>query len=175
MESVMKRNSEVANWCRLLTESIMFWGKTMTKKQEFYCGLTARLVLRSLNQRFECPLSTTRSWDAAQLFTEDHQGVILRIKGANARTRYFDVAPISAHSQEEESLFIGSTIQITDIFAYNEVTGKWESLKPKYFVSALAMLEQIYKGHFIDGKAKVRNLLLKLVQTAIDEAETKSM
>ena len=62
LESVMKRNQEIAHWSRLLRESVMFWGKTMAKKEEFYCGLTARLVLRSLNQRFECPLSTTKEF-----------------------------------------------------------------------------------------------------------------
>ena len=175
VKSVMERNQEIANWCRLLTECIMFWGDTMAKKQEFYCGLTARLVLRSLNQRFECPLSTTRSWDIAQRFTGDHQGIILKIKRGNARTRYFDVASISAHSEEEESLFVGSTIKITGIFAFNEVRRKWESLKPKFFVSALAMFEQIYNGHFIDGKNAVRNLLLKLIGLVNDDAGTKSM
>ena len=175
VNSVMERNCGIAHWCRLLTECIMFWGDTMAKKQEFYCGLTARLVLRSLNQRFECPLSTTRSWDVAQRFTEDHQGIILKIKRGNARTRYFDVASISAHSEEEESLFVGSTIKITGIFAFNEVRRKWEPLKPKFFVSALAMFEQIYNGHFIDGKNAVRNLLLKLIELVNDDAATKSM
>ena len=82
---------------------------------------------------------------------------------------------ISAHSQEEESLFIGSTIKIMGIFAFNHTRGKWESLKPKYFVSALAMFEQIYNGHFVDGKNAVRNLLLKLIRLVNDNTTAKCM
>ena len=174
MGDVIERNSEIANWCRLLREAIVFWGKTMKKKEELWCGISSRLVLRSLNQRFECPLSTTRSYDVAQRFTGDHQGVILQVKRSNSRTRCLDVSPISAHPQEEESLFLGSTISITAIMVYSAVRGEWESLKPKYFVSALTMLEQIYNGHFIDGKAKVRTLLLNLLQLVIEYADTSS-
>ena len=194
LESVMERNQEIAHWSRLLRESVMFWGKTMAKKEEFYCGLTARLVLRSLNQRFECPLSTTRSFGmifslnhihirlsfvheyssyvrclqstigVAQRFTDNYRGVILRIKRANTRTRCFDVSSLSVYSEEEERLFIGSTIKIIDIVTFNDVDGKWESMKPNYFVAALSMFQQIYNGHFVDGNSETRALLLKLLQ-----------
>ena len=175
VESVMERNQEIAIWSRLIRESIMFWGTAMTKKQEFYCGLTARLVLRSLNQRFECALSTTRSWNIAQQFTGDYQGLILKIKRANLRTRYLDVAPMSAHHAEEESLFVGSTIKITGIFTFNDIRRKWETLKPKYFVAALTIFEQFYNGHFIDAKAEPRALLLKLLGLAIANPDERSM
>ena len=146
----------------------------MPKKEELYCGLTGRLMLRSLNQRFECPLSTTRSYDAAQRFTADLQGIILKVKRANGRTRHFDVAGISTHPQEEECVFLGSTVKITGIFLYNDAGGEWESLKPKNFVPALAMFERIYNGHFAYGKPEVHHLLLKLLQLIKDGAATRS-
>ena len=173
VEDVMERNREIAHWSRLLRESIMFWGQSMKTKHIFYCGLTARLVLRSLSQRFECPLSTTSQFTVAQQFTDDSDGIILKIKRANGRTRYFDMVRISAFGNEFERLFIGSTIKIIGILAYNAVRGKWESLKPRYFVSALAMFEQIYNGHFVDGKPEARALLLKLLQSVYDDNATK--
>ena len=178
VESVMERNREIAHWSRLMRECIMFWGKTMGKKEIFYCGLTARLVLNSTKNRFECPLSTTRNRDVAERFTDEYQGVILKIKRANAHTRYFNTVPTSCHNHEEERVFIGSTIKIVGILTYNADSkewNKWESLKPKYFVSALAMLEQIYNGHFIDGGDETRTLLLELIQLTIGEEATKSM
>ena len=178
VESVMERNSEIAIWSRLMRECIMFWGKTMGKKETFYCGLTARLVLNSTKNRFECPLSTTGNRDVAERFTDEYQGIILKIKRANAHTRYFNTVSISCHSHEEERVFIGSTIKIVGILAYNADSkqwSKWESLKPKYFVSTLAMLEQIYNGHFIDAKDETRTLLLKLLHLASDDAEAKGM
>ena len=202
VESVMDRNREIAHWSRLLRESIMFWGNSMAKKEEFYCGLSARLLLRSLKQRFECPLSTTKSWDVAQRFTgiisnihrqiaslctcsvykenifisDEYKGMILKIKRANTRTRYFDVAAhLSVFNHEEERLFIGSSITITGIFTYNGLRGKWESLRPKNMVSALAMLQQIYSGHFVDGGSGTRALLLELLYLKNNDVAEKRM
>ena len=178
VESVIEKNSEIAHWCRLLRESIMFWGSTMAKKEIFYCGLTAHLVLRSLNQRFECPLSTTCNKNVAERFTDEYSGVILKIKRANARTRYFDMTSISCHSHEEERLFYGSTIKIIGILEYNEKSQKWvkwESLKPPKFVGALAMFEQIYNGYFVDANAETCSQLLTLLRLANQGADSKSM
>ena len=173
MKSVRERNREIAHWSRLLRESVMFWGKTMTKKDQFYCGVSARLVLRSLNQRFECPLSTTKDFDVAQRFTDGLSGVVLRMKRANQHTRYFDMVPFSSFS-EAERVFFGSTIRITGILVYNNDVGKWESLKPKYFVAALTIFEQIYNGHFVDGKAEARALLQRLLHLAKVDADSRS-
>ena len=172
VESVMERNQEIAIWCRLMREYIMFWGKTMTKKQVFYCGLSARLVLSSTHQRFECPLSTTGSFDVAQQFSDDLTGAILMLKRANAKTRCLDVSAISGFSNEDERLFMGSTLKIKGISVYDANAGKWEALKPKGFVSALAMFEQIYNGHFIGGNAATRSLLLSLLRREMTDLET---
>ena len=174
LKSVMKRNQEIAIWSRLLRESVMFWGKTMTKSEELYCGLTARLVLKSLHQRFECPLSTTKDFDIAQRFTDECIGAIMRIKRASSHTRYFKAASISKFNHEEERLFIGSTIKIVSIFVFNGASG-WECLKPKYFVAALAMFEQIYSGHFVDVKVGARTLLLQLLELKNDGKAAKCM
>ena len=173
MKSVRERNREIAHWSRLLRECVMFWGNAMTKKEEFYCGISARLVLRSLSQRFECPLSTTNDFDIAQRFTNELSGVVLRVKRANQHTRYFDMVPFSRFS-EAERVFFGSTIRITGILVYNNDVGKWESLKPKYFVAALTIFEQIYNGHFVDGKAEARALLQRLLHLAKVDADSRS-
>ena len=174
VESVMERNREIANWCRLIRECVMFWGKTMKKKDVFYCGLTSRLLLNSKHQRFECPLSTTKSFDIAQRFTDDATGVILMLKRGSGRTRYFDCSQINTFS-EEERLFMGSTLKIKEILIYDGETGKWEHLKPKGFVSALSMFETIYNGHFIDGNDATRTVLLSLLQAEIDESGSKGV
>ena len=83
------------------------------------------------------------------------------------------MAPISAHSQEEERLFIGSTIKMIDIVAFNHVRGKWESMKPKNFVAALSMFQRIYNGHFVDGNTETRTLLCKLLQCHHQNEGTK--
>lgn len=146
LQSVMLRNAEIANWCRLLKECVMFWGETMRSNQEVYSGMNTRLMFHSLYQRFECPLSTTTSKDVANLFTESGSGIRLSLKRASPLTRYIDVAPFSCHRNEKEFLFMGSTLKIVDINI---------GLKSfKNEVAALMMLEQIMRGRFIDGHGK---------------------
>ena len=171
--TVIQRNREIAIWSRLLRECVMFWGKTMPKNEELYCGLTARLVLRSLTQPFECPLSTTKNFDIAQRFTDECNGAILRVKRANSRTRYFPASSITAQGNEEERLFFGSTIEIDGIFIFSGESG-WEPLKPRHCVPALAMFQKIYNGYFTDGNHGARTLLLEWLNTAIERLAATS-
>ena len=175
LESIMGRNCHIANWCRLLKECVMFWGKIMAKKDVVSCGLNAKLVFRSLHQRFECPLSTSKTLHIAEQFAGGIDGVILRLQRATPRTRYFDVKSFSKFSSEEERLFMGSALKIKAIRVWNYEESKWDSLKPKNFVPALAMFEQVYNGHFIDGKAETRALLSSLIRMVVDESIPRGM
>ena len=155
IESVMRRNSEIAHWCRLLRECIMFWGETMRESDVVYCGLNARLIFRSLHQRFECPLSTTMIRDVALQFAGGDDGIILTLKRSNPKTRFLNVALFTSFKNEDERLFSGSTLKIIDISI--------GSRSLKRYIKALRMLEQIANGHFIDFGVHTATLLLSLL------------
>ena len=70
---------------------------------------------------------------------------------------------------------MGSTLKIKGILIYDGDTKKWEHLKPKGFVSALAMFEAIYNGYFIDGNDATRTLLLSLLHAEIDRVRSKGV
>ena len=143
LENVIHRNKEIAHWCRLLKEVIMFYGSSMSPSDVVYCGLNGRLLFRSLHQRFECPLSTTKRKLVAEQFAQrDQKGVILTLKRASPKCRYFDVAPFTVFKNEEERVFAGSTLKIIDISIGTK------SLKR--YIKALRMLEQIVNGFLID-------------------------
>ena len=167
MESVMQRNSEIAHWCRLLRESIMLYGETMSSSDVVYCGLNTPLIFRSLHQRFECPLSTTTQMTIAQQFAEGDCGVILKLKRANPKTRYFDVGPITSFEHEDERLFSGSTLKIDDIYI--------DSQSLKKYIKALRMLEQIANGHFVDFGAQTAELLLSLLHRVVASSITDAL
>merc|ERR1712228_650569 len=59
VDLVKLRNAEIANWCRLLWESITFFGESISKKQVFYHGLNCKLLFGSVIAAFNCPTSTT--------------------------------------------------------------------------------------------------------------------
>ena len=156
IEKIIRRNREIAHWCRLLRESIMFFGETMTESDTVYCGLNAKLIFSSLHQIFECPLSTTLNKTVAMGFAEETQGIILTLKRSSPKTRFFNMASISAFDHEDERLFSGSDLKIVDISI------GLHSLKK--YINALRMLEQIANGYFIDFGGQTGALLLSLLR-----------
>eukprot|EP01083_Nonionella_stella_P028203 77654_1 len=93
-------------------------------------------------QHFECPLSTTTEWNVANGFSKG-KGIVLKLKRANPKTRYFNVSWLSRHEHEREKLFMGSSLQIVDIYT--------KSYWTKPYILAMRMFEQIVNGYFIDG------------------------
>ena len=162
LESVMQRNREIGHWCRLLRECIMFYGDSMSASEVVYCGLNARLIFRSLHQRFECPLSTTESRTVARQFAKEGYGIVLKLKRSNPKTRYLDVTRFSCFNHENERLFSGSTLKIVDISI------GLQSLKR--YINAIRMLEQIANGHFIDFGEQTGMLLLSLLHRVIADS-----
>eukprot|EP01083_Nonionella_stella_P241132 842282_1 len=74
VESVVRRNQEIAHWCRYLKESCTFYGNTMDKDMRVFTGLNVKLMFGSLNQHFECPLSATIDSEVANRFAEGTNG-----------------------------------------------------------------------------------------------------
>eukprot|EP01083_Nonionella_stella_P015031 42076_1 len=159
IESIVERNMEIAHWCRYLKECCAFYGQRMKPNMVVYTGLNCKLLFDSLMQHFECPLSTTVDDHIANRFAEGTTGVILKLKAANPKTRYFDVSRFSQFPDESERLFMGSSLKIVDIFInFNE---------SNHYISAIQMLEQVLNGQFIDGNAKAERRLLSLLESVV--------
>ena len=164
MESVIRRNREIAHWCRHLKEGIMFWGERMSAKETVYCGLNAPLIFNSLHQRFECPLSTTKEITVADQFSKNetgHHGVILKLRRANPKTRYLNVAQFTQYKNEKERFFMGSTLKIVDII--------YQHVSLRKFISALMLFEHILRGQFLQSTKKTRKLLLRMLRRVIQQ------
>eukprot|EP01083_Nonionella_stella_P087501 243483_1 len=152
LESIVIRNQEIAHWCRYLKEVCTFYGEIMDEKMVVYTGLATRLMFNSMKQHFECPLSTTVDISVAHQFAEGNRGIILKLKRANNKTRYFNVCKLSHFNSEDERLFMGPSLQIVDIIIAGAST--------KRYIGALNMFEQIINGYIIyDNKAATKRLI----------------
>ena len=89
----------------------------------------------------------------AERFTEG-DGIILALKASNPNTRYFNVSSLSCY-EEEEALFMGSSLEIVNIYDGNQ----WN----KRYISAMRMMEQIVSGHFTDENEEVKVALLAMI------------
>ena len=88
LKDFIKRNSEIAHWCRYLKECCTFYGKVMSSKMVVFTGLKQKLMFDSMQQHFQCPLSTTIDVNIANQFADGSNGIILMMKRANPKTRY---------------------------------------------------------------------------------------
>eukprot|EP01084_Bolivina_argentea_P079036 143431_1 len=158
LQDLIQRNSEVAHWCRYLKESCTFYGQPMDKNMVVYTGLNTTFVFDSLKTHFECPISTTAEFSVAQQF--GHGGIILKLKRANPKTRFFDVSQLSQFEHEEERLFTGASLRICNIYINLKQSDN--------FVSAIGMFEQIISGQFIDGGIETQNKLYSLVSCVME-------
>eukprot|EP01084_Bolivina_argentea_P025093 46687_1 len=159
LEQIVKKNAQIAHWCRYIKESCTFFGQVMPKDMRVYTGLNNKLLFGSLKQNFECPLSTTLSEDVANIFSEGSDGIIVMLRASNPKTTYFNVSWLSQHTDEQERLFMGASLRICDIY---EVVNSCHKSNYTY-ISALNMFEEIMNGYLIVGNESVQNELYCLI------------
>lgn len=103
VERVKKRHREITNWCRLIWESITFYGESITKTQLFYHGLNCKVLFNSLIATFNCPISTTVNKSVAYNFSTDNNGIIVQFsKYTSVDSHYLDVSDLSDYPNEQE-------------------------------------------------------------------------
>jgi len=85
LKNFINRNSKIDHWCRYLKESCTFYGTLMRVTDRVWSGLNHYLMFDSLQQYFECPLSTSSNASVAANHVEN--GIILLLKRANSKTR----------------------------------------------------------------------------------------
>eukprot|EP01084_Bolivina_argentea_P305842 528378_1 len=126
--SVKQRNSEYANWSRLLRETVQYWGRNgefqyddddgqLIKPLEgpFFCGLSEVMELSEFNIRLCGPTSTSKKIEVATRFGGDN-GMIMQLNNSgdyhSDQLCAFGIGWISNYSGEDEWLFIGGQQRI---------------------------------------------------------------
>eukprot|EP01083_Nonionella_stella_P151833 485781_1 len=160
MLQFIRRNAEIAHWCRYIRESTTFFGTKM-KFKYVYTGLKDRLVFSSLTQQFYCPLSATVCRNIAENYCGLECGVLLKLQAAHGKARYFDVSWLSRFPNEKERLIMGSRMKICDIYInYDSSRG---------YILALHLLEQILNGYQVASQHQMakEQLLHKMLSTRL--------
>ena len=166
LRELIRRNSEIYHWCKLIKELCIFYGETMGKDDVLYSGMGEYLMFDSLCTRFECPISTSTKLDVATRFAKG--AIILKFRRGSANTKTLDVTEYSCFGKDEsERLVAGSSLQIVDILINKK--------SHKTYISALKMLEQIMNGHFIDGDDKITLELISLLRYAVSPTLTDKL
>eukprot|EP01084_Bolivina_argentea_P258593 436020_1 len=83
IQSAQFRNRKIANWARLLIESVQCFSKLRTAGKRYYRGVGNEFIFKRFVARFNVPLSTTIDFNKAVQFTEGN-GLVMELKVYNS-------------------------------------------------------------------------------------------
>ena len=146
-----EQNSEIANWCRLLFESVRFWGTIMTEKDFFFHGIDRTLLFDKFYGSFKSPISTSTQISVAQSFKDNQEGIIIKVSCSSEKSMipFLDVSFISDFRMESERLFYGADLNIIDIY--------YKKMRFDFMLRALSLFQYIVSGGFFTHNSKLIN------------------
>eukprot|EP01084_Bolivina_argentea_P037529 69435_1 len=80
VRSLKRRNEKVANWAKLLMESVQCFGRLRITDKKYYRGVTKAFIFIRFIARFNVPLSTTIDFAKAVEFVQSNSGVVMELK-----------------------------------------------------------------------------------------------
>eukprot|EP01084_Bolivina_argentea_P137016 241312_1 len=146
INSIKKRHREFTHWLKLLSETIIFYGNTLsyTDNDQFsvYHGLNQQLLFESFTINLFTPTSTTTDMHQAFKFVANNKdGVVLKLGAANCiGAGYFDTSALSSFGNEKEYILFGAHLQIRGLH-----TSHFRSFDMK----PLLLYESIVRGSMI--------------------------
>ena len=166
LDQLIELHLEIANWYRLLFETMKFYSIKCQLGDTFYTGMSIRLSFTTFVPYFGCPMSTSTSFSVAHRFSKG-KGIVLTLKAlSSSNDRYFDVQYISDYPHEEECLFFQARrLEVTNINYFN---GKLV-YGSEHWLIVFKLLSGIFSAHyvFISSKLKqikkAQDLLLSLI------------
>eukprot|EP01083_Nonionella_stella_P273309 927052_1 len=102
-----KKITEIAIWCRLLSECVQCYGTSLDHKNPYYRGINSAFIFESITTRFNLPMSTSRDLLQAVNFTEENGLVLALCKYGKSDLFKFDCDKLSSFSYEKETMFFG--------------------------------------------------------------------
>eukprot|EP01083_Nonionella_stella_P145716 457130_1 len=142
-----KKITEIAIWCRLLSECVQCYGTSLDHKNPYYRGINSAFIFESITTRFNLPMSTSRDLLQAVHFTEENGLVLALCKCGNSDLFKFDCDKLSAFEHEQETMFFGmnsggAMFQILSIRQY--IGKKWQNYKK--YMQPLNMISRMIQG-----------------------------
>ncbi len=163
LEATKRRHSEVANWCRLLIESVYCFGERLGDDQFLYHLVDCKLAVNAFSTQFNLPTSTTSKLLVAKSFSvasgsRQRHGLCLKLSRASmsmsmsSGSGYLNVSHFSRYPNEYECLVYGDRFYLEDIMLlhrecmlsmkeqlgalklyYSMIRGRWYTQNKQHF------------------------------------------
>ena len=150
-DSIKLRNQKYYWMSRYLRETVQLFGTHgdyRELKGPFFSGLSYKLVFPEFVLRLSSPTSTSYNLEVALNFTNDKQGLIVKLNNTvplHNHLRGFSCSWLSAYKEESECLFFGGHYRIK----IETVTIMETKRNYKTFFKALEKVNKIFNGKYI--------------------------
>eukprot|EP01083_Nonionella_stella_P080578 221508_1 len=168
IDALVKNNQHIANWCRLLRETILIFGEPLKETITVYRGISTTFILSQIKASFWAPTSTTTNFMIAKNFIDDgNDGMILSL--CNERVRggtHFDCEWISQFPEEKEKLFYGVALIINEVM----LTGinRIGADKLSVYIESIQLFQAIITGRPFRTKPifrpSIQHMLIRMIQ-----------
>eukprot|EP01083_Nonionella_stella_P038141 103847_1 len=104
---------------KLIQETVFVYGSLTYSKTTYFCGMSYEMVLPQFSMDLNCPTSTSKTLEIAEIFSGDN-GIVIQLNGRGNYT--FCTSFISNYSSEDEWLFSNTRdwgIQIESVIIQN--------------------------------------------------------
>ena len=130
---VMQRNAEIANWCRLLRESVYHFGGALGDDDTLYHGIGRQWMFQRVATKFNVPMSTSTSRHVASRWmngvnglnaVNEGEGVCLalgKMWSLEENNLLLDVSAFSDYPNEREQVLYGGRLGFVDLI-YNGIS-----------------------------------------------------
>eukprot|EP01084_Bolivina_argentea_P150143 262199_1 len=173
-DDIKRRHCEIANFLRLLKESIWCFGDVLSEKQRVYHAINRRLAFPRCSISFDAPCSVSTKYLVAQKLMHDADNIIVfklgKVIPNEHSMAYLDVSNFSYYPAEKERLIFGGTIGFVDMI--------YSGSSHSESVLSLTLYQQMISGKWFNDKEhiyykkKYQRKVVKMMNNMINYDET---
>ena len=172
--ALKQKNQEIANWNKLLIESIICFGGILDDSQYIYHGINYKITFKDIfGIQFNIAISCTTQYSVAKNFANEHcDGICLKLgkmELTKDRNYMFDISDFSDYPNEREVLMFGDKLTFVDIV--------YDSLSHHDYVLSLKLYQQIIRGRWFTTNNDYHNKkhqrrIVKMIENMMINANT---
>ena len=164
--NLKKRNQVIANFCKLLFESVYLFGSVMFRmdQQNYYHCLNGKPLFNSFKLNFKSPISCSTNINLIKEYNKNDKGCILQLKSlSDGIMPYFHINFLTDYIKEDEKLLFRIHLNINDIIIVNNNNNN-NHLMMKSFKLFIAIIDGSFFIHIDDlMDIKTQNCLIKML------------
>eukprot|EP01084_Bolivina_argentea_P137726 242555_1 len=190
-QELIFKHQKVANWGRILWETVHVFGDKVKTYPKLYHGINTTMLFPSAIAQFNGPCSTTPRLTVAAAFA--NQGIIVEMKPIDfdsQNMKCFDCKYVSMYAMEEEVFLLDSGFDLyrgnnAFKFEFSNIMDAEDGTSHERYFQAFSIIKSLVEGNPINGLSnsliipkpsiEIENFTIKLITDKINEIKNTEL